>query len=103
LYAIAVVGAVVAGISLLALVASLIFASEAAHWPMIVISSLGIFAGLQIICTGVVAVYLSSVLNESRARPTYVVGAKLGRGFDRDDKAVGYKVTEKALTLSNVT
>ncbi len=63
------------------MIASLALASGAAQWPLIVISSLGLFTGLQIICTGVIAVYLSSVLNESRARPTYVVGNKLGAGF----------------------
>lgn len=99
LYAIAIVGAVVAAISALALVASLVFATGAAYWPTIVISSLGLFTGLQIICTGVVAVYLSSVLNESRARPTYVVGAKLGAGFVRETKAT-MEVAGPAVSLS---
>jgi dolichol-phosphate mannosyltransferase len=104
LYAIAAVGAIVAGVSLLALIASLVFASGAAYWPMIVISSLGVFAGLQIICTGVVAVYLSSVLNESRARPTYVVGAKLGGGFSRTSGATAnnFNAKDKELLLTKI-
>lgn len=104
LYAIAVVGAFVAAISALALVASLVFATGAAYWPTIVISSLGLFTGLQIICTGVVAVYLSSVLNESRARPTYVVGAKLGGGFSRasDASANNFNAKDKELLLTKI-
>lgn len=38
--------------------------------------------GLQMCGTGVVAVYLSKVLDESRARPTYIVGRRLGRAFE---------------------
>ncbi len=104
LYAIAVVGAAVAAISALALVVSLVFATGAAYWPTIVISSLGLFTGLQIICTGVVAVYLSSVLNESRARPTYVVGAKLGGGFSRatDASANNFNAKDKELLLTKI-
>lgn len=89
LYAIAFAGALVSVVSMLALGASLIFATAASYWPLIMISSLGIFSGLQIICTGIIAVYLSSVLTESRARPTYVVGAKLGAGFARENETMG--------------
>ena len=89
LYAIAFVGAFMSVVSMLALGASLIFATAASYWPLIMISSLGIFSGLQIICTGIIAVYLSSVLTESRARPTYVVGAKLGAGFARENETMG--------------
>lgn len=99
LYAIAFIGALVSLVSTLALVASLIFANAAAYWPLIVISSLGIFSGLQIICTGIIAVYLSSVLTESRARPTYVVGAKLGAGFEREEKTT-MELAGPAVSLS---
>ncbi len=49
----------------------------------ILISCLALFAGVQIGCTGIVAVYLSKVLDEARARPTYIVGNRLGRGFSQ--------------------
>lgn len=42
-----------------------------------------VIAGVQVLCTGLVAVYLAKVLDEVRARPTYIVGQKLGLGFDR--------------------
>jgi dolichol-phosphate mannosyltransferase len=47
----------------------------------ILISCLALFAGVQIGCTGIVAIYLSKVLDEARARPTYIVASRLGRGF----------------------
>ncbi len=42
--------------------------------------------GLQMCGTGVVAVYLSKVLDESRARPTYIVGRRLGRAFEESNE-----------------
>lgn len=38
-----------------------------------VASICAVFAGVQIICAGMIAVYLSKVLDEVRARPTYIV------------------------------
>ena len=37
--------------------------------------------GAQVFAVGVVAVYISRVLEEVRARPTYLVGQRLGTGF----------------------
>lgn len=48
-----------------------------------VISAVAIFTGLQVFCLGLVAVYLSRVLDEVRARPTYVVGEVLGIGTQK--------------------
>jgi dolichol-phosphate mannosyltransferase len=39
------------------------------------------FSGIQILCTGVITIYLSKVLDEVRGRPTYVAAEKLGLGF----------------------
>ncbi len=38
-----------------------------------VVSICAIFTGLQIVCAGMIGVYLSKVLDEVRARPTYIV------------------------------
>ena len=38
-----------------------------------IISVCAIFTGLQVVCAGMIGVYLSKVLDEVRARPTYIV------------------------------
>src|SRR5262249_20014843 len=43
-------------------------------------------AGVQILCTGLVAVYMSKILEEVRARPTYVVSERIGFPFARSDE-----------------
>lgn len=40
-----------------------------------------VVAGVQVMCTGLVAVYMSKILEEVRARPTYVVSQRLGLPF----------------------
>ena len=74
------------GITVLAVVALLIGLTLLAGQPYqgqaILIACLALFAGIQIGCTGIVAIYMSKVLDEARARPTYIVGNRLGRGFD---------------------
>lgn len=40
---------------------------------LIVVSACALFTGVQIVCAGMLGVYLSKVLDEVRARPTYVV------------------------------
>ncbi len=97
LYIISFVGAMIAAISLVVLLLSIALVKGDGHWPMIVISSIGIFAGLQVICTGVIALYMSRILDESRARPTYVVGARLGAGFCRDNQAAMHQESAAVL------
>ena len=48
-----------------------------------VIAAIIAVAGLQILCTGSVAIYLAKVLDEVRGRPTYVVAERLGLAFAR--------------------
>jgi len=83
LYFIPPVGVVIFALSFVTLLASIYFAHGNSHWPMLVISSVGMFTGVQVVCVGVVAVYLSKILDESRARPTYILGTKFGAGFCR--------------------
>ncbi|MBS1989157.1 MAG: glycosyltransferase family 2 protein [Cyanobacteria bacterium SZAS LIN-3] len=82
LYFVASLGLGLIAIGALALIASLLFLAGAAAQPQaVLVSCLALFAGIQIACTGVVAIYLSKVLDEARARPTYIVGNRIGRGF----------------------
>lgn len=92
LYLISVFGMILTGLALLATISALIFAGDAYKGGLLLASAVAFFSGLQIMCVGIVAVYLSRVLDETRARPTYIVGARLGSGFiteERNDKAVG--------------
>jgi hypothetical protein len=82
LYFIATLGL---GLTVLGAVALLIALVSLGGSPLqaqsILISCLALFAGVQIGCTGIVAIYMSKILDEARARPTYIVGNKVGRGF----------------------
>jgi len=89
LYFVASLGLGLSGIGLLSLIVSACFLSAALAQgqafliPALVLlmSALAFVAGIQITCTGIVAIYLSKVLDEARARPTYIVGNRIGRGF----------------------
>jgi glycosyltransferase involved in cell wall biosynthesis len=94
LYFISVVGAVIMGLSAVALVFALVMGgmvsgvvSSLVQTQVLIVSAVGLFCGVQVFCTGVVAAYLAKVLDESRARPTYLVGNKLGQGFMRNAKS----------------
>jgi len=81
LYFISVVGGVLLALSLLALVLVVglgAYLSEALRGQLFIVSCLGVFSGIQVFCTGVVAAYLAKVLDETRARPTYIVANAFG-------------------------
>jgi len=61
------------------------FVTDPAAAGLLVISAMGFFSGLQIMMLGIISVYLAKVLDETRARPTYVVGKRLGGGFANAD------------------
>ena len=48
-----------------------------------VLCGVATFTGVQILAVGVVAVYLAKILDETRARPTYVVAKKLAADLCR--------------------
>ncbi len=98
LYLISLLGIFITALSALALLGSICFAHGASHWPFIIISSIGALTGLQVVCVGIVAVYVSKVLDESRARPTYIVGTKIGAAFADCSENI-----EKALSSSTAT
>jgi glycosyltransferase involved in cell wall biosynthesis len=50
----------------------------------ILISAIGIFAGIQLLCIGLASIYLSKVLDEVRGRPTYVVSDFIAYEKDND-------------------
>lgn len=62
---------------------------------MLAVSSIcALFAGVQVVCAGMISVYLSKVLDEVRARPTYIVADYISpetrdsyapRGLSRDE------------------
>lgn len=57
--------------------------SNAIHVTLSVASLILFAMGLQTVCLGIVSVYLSKVLDEVRARPTYVVVERMGLAFAR--------------------
>lgn len=81
LYLVPIIGAAMLGIGLLGVVAAAVMASTV--W--LIVSAVSIFSGVQLLCLGVVAIYLSKVLDEVRARPTYIVGDRIGLGFARSE------------------
>lgn len=48
-----------------------------------VAASMAVFTGLQTVLVGAVAVYLAKILDEVRARPTYIVAERIGLPFAR--------------------
>ncbi|MBA4079527.1 MAG: hypothetical protein C0508_31145, partial [Cyanobacteria bacterium PR.023] len=57
------------------------------------ISFLTFLTGVQISCMGLLAMYLAEVLKETRGRPTYIVGERLG--FDRGEEKTEREKTER--------
>lgn len=76
LYAVPLIGAGLAAIGALALVATMLI-SGFSNWPLLLVEAMMLFTGIQITTTGIVSLYLGRVLDETRARPTYIVGNKL--------------------------
>ena len=53
--------------------------------PQAIALVLVVVAGVQIASTGLVAVYIARVLDEVRARPTYLVSQRIGLPFARSE------------------
>lgn len=82
LYVLPILGCVLLLLGMVGVLASLCLNGfSTIDGPVLLWSFLSL-TGLQMCATGVVAVYLSKVLDESRARPTYIVGRRLGRAFE---------------------
>jgi dolichol-phosphate mannosyltransferase len=81
LFLIPVAGGILTVLGLLTL--AIAFASPPASQPFVfIMSGLLVLSGVQVLSTGLVAIYLSTALEELRGRPTYLIGEKLGRGFE---------------------
>ena len=100
LYMVPVVGATMFGVGLLMLAVwvALHLSSLTALDSAFVVSAITAVAGLQILCTGSVAIYLSKVVDEVRARPTYVVAERLGLAFARSREESKYEESQYALS-----
>jgi polyisoprenyl-phosphate glycosyltransferase len=87
LYLVAIMGGILFTLGVIALAASAV-AAVAFHMPVHtaiwVAALMAAFSGMQTVLIGVVSVYLSKVLDEVRARPTYLVSDRIGLPFARD-------------------
>jgi dolichol-phosphate mannosyltransferase len=105
LFMVPMFGAAMLALGTLALIAA-IFCAAAFHMhvptPVWIAATLSIFAGIQTILFGIVAVYLSKVLDEVRARPTYIVQDRIGLPFARsseEDRALPARTASTRITF----
>ncbi len=68
-----------------------------------ILSFATMLTGLVIVSVGIVAVYLSRVLEEVRARPTYLVGTRMGAGFIDSGSEQDQRVSRLEMNESNKT
>ncbi len=81
LFLIPVAGGILGALGLVTL--AIAFAVAPTIQPFVfVMAGLLIVSGVQVLSIGLVAIYLSTALEELRGRPTYLVGEKLGKGFE---------------------
>ena len=64
------------------------------------ISFLTFLTGVQISCMGLLAMYLAEVLKETRGRPTYIVGERLG--FERPEEKLEREKAGRELAGENI-
>lgn len=87
LYLVPLIGALCFGLALLALLVCAALQAGgvcAVSLGAFVVLALFGLAGLQILCTGFVAIYLGKVLDEVRGRPTFIVAERLGLPYTRN-------------------
>jgi dolichol-phosphate mannosyltransferase len=83
LFMVPLIGLILLAAGLVVLFASIFFHAETTD-RVFITGALSSFAGAQIFCTGIVAIYLAKVMHEVRGRPTYIVSERLGLAFARD-------------------
>ncbi|HIN65548.1 MAG TPA: glycosyltransferase [Candidatus Obscuribacterales bacterium] len=89
LFLIPVAGGILGALGLLTLAVA--FAVAPAIQPFVfVMAGLLILSGVQVLSTGLVAIYLSTALEELRGRPTYLIQEKLGKGFEGNIATAGF-------------
>ena len=87
LYMVPTLGAflVAAGIVSLIILACMSVAHQVIGPVLWITAVITTFTGVQALTVGVVAVYLSKVIDEVRGRPTYLVSDRVGFGFSRNN------------------
>ncbi len=100
LYLVPILGGAVLLLAILAAAAWALLGSgiQTSGLTVALLLSVVALAGLQIITTGVVGVYLSKVLDEVRARPTYVVSERLGLPFANGEKETQSVESERVVS-----
>lgn len=99
LFLIPVVGMILAALGLIALAVGIV--STGAHQPyLLVTAAMFVLAGLQVLSVGLVAVYLSTALEELRGRPTYLVQDRLGKAFDVTTRSPEFKGEREGIESS---
>ncbi len=95
LYLVPIVGGAMFGFGLLAMLvwAAMHTSSLLQLDGACIIAAIVTVAGLQILCTGAVAIYISKILDEVRGRPTYVVAERLGLAFARSGEQSNFEKT----------
>ena len=88
LFMIVFTGLIAGGLSFIGLVTTLIMTGMTFS-NLALFFGVGAFTGLQITLTGVIAIYLARILDEVRARPTYIVAKRIGGGFlEREERKI---------------
>jgi dolichol-phosphate mannosyltransferase len=59
--------------------------------------------GLQMLCTGILSVYQAKVIDEVRARPTYLVAERVGASFDAKQSTQDNSRQRESLTRAGET
>lgn len=100
LFLIPVAGAILCALGLLTLAAAFAVAAPAQPY-VFVVSAMLILSGVQVLAVGLVAVYLSTALEEVRGRPTYLVQEKLGKGFPRESSDFDSRIQDNRAAQDN--
>lgn len=97
LFLIPVAGGIVCAIGLLVLAAT--FGVAPAMQPyMLITAAMCVLSGVQVLAVGLVAIYLSTALEELRGRPVYLVQERLGRAFESDSRLPEVRETSETST-----
>ncbi len=105
LFLIPVVGAILAALGIVTFAFGFAVAASVQAYVFLAAAML-ILSGVQVLAVGLVAVYLSTALEELRGRPTYLVQDRIGKAFDANARLAEVKEgnenssLEEALTAS---
>lgn len=98
LYLVPVIGLVLIASGLLFAIVSALEITNIHTYTGIIIGVVTALAGLQVGCTGLMAIYVSKIMEEVRGRPTYIVSERWGLGFERKPDDVVAKTQESPVS-----